>query len=98
MTIHKTQENESLTLALTGRLDTSTAPQLEAEIKALPDTVEHLTLELSGLEYLSSAGLRVILAAQKKMTVQGEMLVKNVGETIMEVFDVTGFSNILTIV
>ena len=98
MTIHKTQENESLTLALTGRLDTSTAPQLEAEIKALPDTVEHLTLELSGLEYLSSAGLRVILAAQKKMAVQGEMLVKNANETIMEVFDVTGFSNILTIV
>lgn len=96
MNIIKTTEAAALTIALEGRLDTTTAPQLEAEIRAL-DGVTELTLDLAALEYLSSAGLRVILAAQKLMNKQGNMVVRNVNETIMEVFEVTGFVDILTI-
>lgn len=97
MTITKTQDQNSLTLFLEGRLDTTTSPQLEAELSASLGGVTHLTLDLSKLAYLSSAGLRVILSAQKRMNKQGQMVVRNVNDTIMEVFEVTGFVDILTI-
>lgn len=96
MTIAKTREGGKLILALEGRLDTTTAPQLEAEVKHL-DGVTELVLDFEKLEYLSSAGLRVILAAQKTMNRQGTMVIRQVNETIMEVFEVTGFVDILTI-
>lgn len=97
MTIEKNLNGTALSLALTGRLDTTTAPQLEGELKKSLPGVESLTLDFAGLQYLSSAGLRVLLAAQKTMNRQGRMVVKNVNETIAEIFDVTGFSDILTI-
>lgn len=97
MTIEKTVEGTELNLALTGRLDTTTAPQLETELKRSIGGVESLVLDFAGLEYLSSAGLRVLLAAQKVMNKQGKMVIINVNETISEVFEITGFSDILTI-
>jgi anti-anti-sigma factor len=97
MNIVKTSEGTKLTLALEGRLDTTTAPQLEAEVKNALAGVTELVLDFSQLEYLSSAGLRVILAAQKIMNRQGKMVICHVNETILEVFEVTGFSDILTI-
>ena len=97
MTINKTQEGTHLDLALAGRLDTTTAPQLEAELKQSVDGITDLTLDFAGLEYLSSAGLRVLLSTQKVMNRQGTMTIRNVNETIMEIFEVTGFVDILTI-
>ena len=97
MTITKTQDHSALTLFLEGRLDTTTSPQLEAELSASLDGVTQLTLDLEKMAYLSSAGLRVILAAQKRMNKQGKMVVRHVNDTIMEVFEVTGFVDILTI-
>lgn len=97
MTIEKTLNGSELTVCLTGRLDTTTAPQLEAELKQNISGVEKLVLDFSTLEYLSSAGLRVLLAAQKVMNKQGEMVIRNVNETIADIFEVTGFSDILTI-
>ena len=97
MTIEKSLNGAALTLKLSGRLDTTTAPQLEAELKSSLDAVEHLVLDFAALDYLSSAGLRVLLAAQKTMNRQGVMVVRNVNETIAEIFDVTGFCDILTI-
>lgn len=97
MTIEKKLMGTELTITLTGRLDTTTAPQLESELKAGLNGVENLALDFAGLDYLSSAGLRVLLAAQKTMNKQGSMVVRNVNETIAEIFDVTGFSDILTI-
>lgn len=97
MTIEKTLEGTKLTLALAGRLDTTTAPQLETELKRSIGGVESLFLDFANLEYLSSAGLRVLLAEQKVMNKQGKMVIRNVNETISEVFEITGFSDILTI-
>ena len=98
MTITKNMENGVLTLALEGRLDTNTAPELEKEIGAeLTGDVKTLILDLKDLEYISSAGLRVLLAAQKKMNIRGNMIVKNANDMIMDVFQVTGFTDILTI-
>lgn len=97
MTIDKMIEEKKLTITLTGRLDTTTAPQLETELKQNISGVEALILDFSGLEYLSSAGLRVLLSAQKVMNHQGSMTVKNVNEIIMEIFEVTGFVDLLTI-
>ncbi len=97
MEIIKKQEGDVLTIAVEGRLDTTTAPRLEAELKHSLGGVKKLALDFQGLEYLSSAGLRVILSAQKVMNKQGEMVVKNVNDTIAEIFEVTGFSDILTI-
>ena len=97
MTITKTQEGEALILALEGRLDTSTAPQLENELNSSLEGITLLTLDFEKLEYISSAGLRVLLAAQKTMNRQGQMVIKNVCADIMEVFEITGFSDILTI-
>ena len=98
MTINKTQNGNALTVAIEGRLDTTTAPQLEAELKDSLDGITELTMELSAMEYISSAGLRVLLSAQKIMNKQGKMKVTGVNETVMEVFEVTGFSDILNIV
>ncbi len=97
MTVEKTLENGKLTVAPEGRLDTTTAPELEAEISDVLDEVDELVMDLKGLDYLSSAGLRVLLAAQKRMNTHGKMKVTNVNETIMEIFEVTGFTDILTI-
>ena len=97
MTINKQKEGPSLTLALEGRLDTITAPELEAVLKEELEDVEALTFDFTALEYISSAGLRVLLSAQKQMNRQGTMKVTGVGEVIMEIFEVTGFSDILTI-
>ena len=97
MTIEKNLNGTELTITIAGRLDTTTAPQLEAEFKQNINGVEKLVLDFAALEYLSSAGLRVLLAAQKVMNKQGEMVVRNVNETISEIFEVTGFSDVLTI-
>ena len=97
MTIEKNLNAAALTITLSGRLDTNTAPQLEAELKNSLEGVEHLVLDFAALDYLSSAGLRVLLAAQKVMNRQGDMVVRNVNETISEIFEVTGFCDILTI-
>lgn len=97
MDINKTVNGEELTVALVGRLDTTTAPELEEEWKEGLNGVTALIVDFSKLEYISSAGLRVILSAQKKMNTQGSMVIKNVNEGIMEVFEITGFSDILTI-
>lgn len=97
MTINKTTNGTELAVALVGRLDTTTAPELEKELKGSLAGVEKLVLDFAELDYLSSAGLRVLLAAQKIMNKQGEMIVKNVNETISEIFEVTGFCDILTI-
>lgn len=96
MKITKTVDGANLTLALEGRLDTTTAPELEAEVASLAGITD-FALDFGGLEYVSSAGLRVLLAMQKVMNKQGQMVVKNVNENIMEVFEVTGFDSILTI-
>jgi anti-sigma B factor antagonist len=97
MTINKTSNGTRLTIALEGRLDTTTAPQLETEVKNTLSDVKDLTFDFTRLDYISSAGLRVLLSAQKVMNKQGNMRITNVNETIMEVFDVTGFVDILTI-
>ena len=98
MTITKNASDGTLYITLEGRLDTNTAPQLEAELKASLSGVTELDLDFSGLEYISSAGLRVLLAAQKAMSKQGKMTIRPVNETIMEVFEITGFVDILSIV
>lgn len=98
MNIQTKKENEALTICLEGRLDTSTAPQLEECVKSSLDGVKDLTLDLSALDYISSAGLRVLLTAQKMMNTKGQMRICGVNETVMEIFDITGFANILTIV
>ena len=97
MTIEKTLDGSELTVCLTGRLDTTTAPQLEAELKHGISGVEKLVFDFKALEYLSSAGLRVLLAAQKLMNKQCTMVIRNVIETIADIFEVTGFSEILTV-
>ena len=84
-------------LALEGRLDTSTAPQLEEAINRDIEKITDLSFDFAKLEYISSAGLRVLLSTQKVMNKQGKMIIKNVSEEVMEIFDVTGFSDILTI-
>lgn len=97
LNVQKTKENDRLLVLLEGRLDTTTAPDLEKELKESLDGVTDLTLDLEKLEYISSAGLRVLLSAQKIMNSQGSMKLIHVNETIMEIFDVTGFVDILTI-
>ncbi len=98
MTITKKTENELLTMELDGRLDTNTAPSLEREINnSITEEMKKLVLDFKQLQYISSAGLRVLLATQKKMSKQGCMVIKNVNEMIMDVFHVTGFIDILTV-
>ena len=97
MTINKNLEGSTLTLSVEGRLDTTTAPQLEAEIRSHLDGVTSLIMDFKALDYISSAGLRVLLASQKIMNKQGSMVIRGANENVMEVFEVTGFSDILTI-
>lgn len=97
MEIIKNLDGNKLTIALEGRLDTSTAPNLEAELKSSLDGVTELVLDFNKLEYISSAGLRVVLAAQKTMSKQGSMKLIGVNDEVMEVFEITGFVDILTI-
>lgn len=98
LNIRKTQEDALLRIALEGRLDTTTAPQLEDDLKASLPGVKTLVLDLTALEYISSAGLRVLLSSQKTMNRQGTMRVSGANETILDIFEVTGFSEILTLV
>lgn len=97
LNINKNLEGEKLSISLEGRLDTVTAPELEAELKDSLEPVTELVLDMADLEYISSAGLRVLLTAQKNMNQKGSMKLINVNETVMEIFDVTGFVDILTI-
>ena len=97
MTIIKNQNGNTLDISLEGRLDTTTAPELEKELKNSMDDVEKLTMDLNNLEYISSAGLRVLLMAHKTMVKKEGMIVKNVNEIVKEIFEITGFSDILTI-
>ena len=97
LNIIKNKDGSSLNIALEGRLDTTTAPELETELKAaLPETTS-LVMDFEKLEYISSAGLRVLLSAQKLMDKQGEMKLIHVNDVINEIFEVTGFSDILNI-
>ena len=97
MEIIKTKDGAKLTLAVEGRLDTTTAPQLEEVVKTELEGITELKFDLAKLEYISSAGLRVLLAAQKIMNKQGTMIINNANDEIMEVFEITGFADILTI-
>lgn len=97
LNIEKRSEEEKMSYILEGRLDTTTSPELEKEISSLPEDVRELVFDFGGLDYISSAGLRVLLEAQKLMDKQGEMKVINVNESIMGIFEVTGFTDILTI-
>ncbi len=97
MTIKKIEESSKLTLILDGRLDTTTSPKLETELRSSLTDVKELIFDFKDLVYLSSAGLRVILTAMKQMKKQGKMVIRNVNETIMEVFEITGFAEMLTI-
>ena len=97
MTITKNRNGNVLNIALEGRLDTTTAPELEGELKTSLDGVTELVFDFTKLDYISSAGLRVLLSAQKQMSKQGSMKVTHVNEMVMEVFEVTGFADILTI-
>lgn len=97
MEIKKTQNGNDLIVSLEGRLDTTTAPRLEEEIRLSIGDVRNLIFDFEKLDYISSAGLRVLLATQKIMNKQGSMVIRNVNETVMEVFSVTGFVDILTI-
>lgn len=96
MNIIKSEENFVLKIAVEGRIDTTTAPQLEAEVDTIGDATD-LVFDFAGVEYISSAGLRVILKAQKLMNKQGKMKLINVNDDVMDVFDITGFLDILTI-
>lgn len=97
LNIEKNTEEKNLELKLTGRLDTTTAPDLEKEIKESIDGIEKLTIDFTSLEYISSAGLRVLLSAQKTMNKQGSMVVRNASDEVKEIFEVTGFADILTV-
>ena len=97
MTIEKILNGESAKMIVSGRLDTQTAPELEKEIDGIIANLKELVFDMTGLEYISSAGLRVILKAQKIMNTKGSMKLIGVNESIMEVFDITGFLDILTI-
>lgn len=97
MEIITIKNGDTVTMEIMGRLDTSTSPQLEAELKSNLSGTTCMIWDFSGLEYLSSSGLRIILVAQKSMNQQGEFIIRNVNETIMEIFEITGFVDILTI-
>ncbi|MDO4479044.1 MAG: STAS domain-containing protein [Lachnospiraceae bacterium] len=97
MTIDLLKNDAAATLKLAGRLDTMTAPELEATVNGLDDAVTDLVIDMTGIEYISSAGLRVLLGAQKKMSKVGSLKLTGVNDAVMEVFEITGFSDILTI-
>lgn len=95
LNIKKRIDNTTAVFNLEGRLDTTTAPELEKELKSSLDSITTLTLDMKALDYISSAGLRVLLFVQKNMDKQGKMTIRNANETVMEIFEVTGFSDIL---
>lgn len=97
MEITKKKTDTKLSIAISGRLDTTTASQLEAELKVSLPGITELEIDMANLDYISSAGLRVLLSTQKLMNQQGKMVIRNVKPDIMEVFEMTGFSDILTI-
>ena len=97
MTVTKNENGNSVTLCVEGRLDTMTSPDLEKEILALADSVNDLTIDFIKLDYISSAGLRVLLSAHKSFAKKGGMTITNVNETVLDIFEVTGFKDILTI-
>ena len=97
LNIQKTIENEAAVVSLEGRLDTVTAPELEKTLQELLPGLTALTLDFAKLDYISSAGLRVLLSAQKVMNKQGSMTITHVNDAITEIFDITGFSDILTV-
>ena len=97
MNINIERENGKTLMKIEGRLDTTTAPELEKAINGEGDELKDLVLDFKGVDYISSAGLRVLLTAQKKMNAQGYMELINVGETVMDVFEMTGFADILVI-
>lgn len=97
LNINKTIENDHALFVLSGRLDTTTAPELDQELKSSLLGITALVLDMKDLAYISSAGLRVLLSAQKLMNKQGKMTIRNSNETVMEIFEVTGFSDILDI-
>ncbi len=97
LNICRTIDHENVRISLEGRLDAASAPALERELMGSLDGATSVTLDLEKLDFISSAGLRVLLAAQKIMNLQGEMKVVRVGEAVMKVFELSGFSNILTI-
>ena len=97
MNIEKKKDQDKLLIFVEGRLDTVTAPQLEEDVKSSLEGITVLTVDLSKLDYISSAGLRVMLSMQKRMNEQGSMTVRGVNETVAEIFEVTGFSDILNI-
>lgn len=97
MIIEKKINNNTAVFILSGRLDTQTSPTLEEELSAVLPKIKDLTFDMTNLEYVTSAGLRVILKAQKTMNAQGSMKLIGVNDSVMEVFDITGFLDILTI-
>ena len=97
MTIHTEKKDTAVTLRISGRLDTTTAPELETAVNAIPSDVKDLTLDMAEVTYISSAGLRVLLGAQKKMSRIGSMKLTGVCEAVMDVLEITGFADILTI-
>ncbi len=97
MTVNKELNGSELVISVSGRIDTTTAPTLEGEIKDSLDGVQKLVLDIAEVEYVSSAGLRVFLSTHKTMSKQGSMVVKNVSESVKEIFEVTGFADILTL-
>ena len=97
MIITKIKNGTTITIVLEGRLDTMTAPQLESDLKSSIDGIEKLFIDFASLEYISSAGLRILLSTQKIMNKQGSMVIRNVNEDVMDIFDITGFADILTI-
>lgn len=96
MEIIQKSNADELVLTVAGRLDTTTAPELDAVVSEIPIEVKKLVMDFIKLEYISSAGLRVLLAAQKKMSKQGKMVLVNVNATVKEVFEITGFNDVLT--
>ena len=97
MNIVRNLDGDKLTVALEGRLDTTTAPEFEAALKEDLPNAQSVVLDFEKLEYISSAGLRVLLTAQKEMGKKGGMVIKNVCPEILEVFEITGFADILTV-
>ena len=98
MEIVKSKKEGILSLRISGRLDTTTAPELEAVLKDELTDIKELDLDFGSLDYVSSAGLRILLQTQKTMNTLGKMEIRNVNDSVMEVFDITGFSDILTII
>lgn len=97
MEVKKLVNDSELTISIVGRIDSNTSPDLEKELKCSIEGIKTLVLDFEGVEYISSAGLRVLLSMQKIFRTQGKMIIKNVNESVLEVFEITGFSEILTI-